>query len=96
MKSLKPSMRENKRYLLVVGEGNGNLKENIEKAILDFNGIRGLSKCGLGFIKSEGNKAIISINREAVDIVRASLAIGSEKISVKKVSGTLKGLKTRD
>lgn len=90
MKSLKPSARENKRYLLVKGK---NLKSNIEKAILNFIGVLGMSKVGLGWIKSSSNSAIISINREMVDPVRASFCAWSEKISVEKVSGTLKGLR---
>ena len=111
MKTLKPTMRENKRYLLVHGK---NLKENIEKSILEFIGILGMSKCGLSFIKAithsdshthreeakhrgtlktENDKAIICINREMVDSVRASFAVFPEKISVEKVSGTLKGLR---
>ena len=90
MKPLKPSMRENKRYLLVKGE---NPKENIEKAILEFVGVLGLSKCGLNFIKSDKNSAIISVNREAVDSVRASLAVYKEKMEVVRVSGTLRGLR---
>ena len=85
-------MRENKRYLLVIGK---NLKENIEKAILDFIGVLGMSKCGLSFVKTEKDKAIICINREMVDSVRASLVVWPEKIEVKKVSGTLKGLRGR-
>ena len=90
MKSLKPSTRENKRYLLVRGK---NLKKNIEKSILEFIGVLGLSKVGLGFIKTEKDSVIISINREMIDSVRASFCVFSEKISVEKVSGTLKGLK---
>jgi len=113
MKTLKATMRENKRYLLVRGE---NLKENIEKAILEFVGILGMSKTGLSFIKAithsdshthreeakhrealkreaENEKAIICINREAINEVRASFAVFPEKIEVKKVSGTLKGLR---
>jgi len=87
MKSLKPSSREKKRYLLVEGE-----IKDIEKAILEFVGILGMSKICLGWIKSKKNSAIISVNREMVDSVRASLCVWPEKISVKKVSGTLKGL----
>jgi len=90
MKSLKPSARENKRYLLIKGK---NLKENIEKAILDFIGVLGMSKVGLGWIKINTNSAIISINREMVDSVRASFCVWPEKISVEKISGTLKSLK---
>jgi len=90
MKPLKPSQRENKRYLLVKGK---NLNKNIERAILDFIGVLGMSKTGLGFIKSNKDSMIIAVNREAVNEVRASLCIWPEKIIVEKVSGTLKGLK---
>lgn len=92
MKPLKPSMRERKRYLLIKGK---NLKENIEKAILEFVGVLGMSKTGLGWIKvnTKSNSAVISINREAVNSVRASLSVWPEKITIERVSGTLKGLK---
>jgi len=92
MKPLKPSMRERKRYLLVSGK---NLKENIPKAIKDFIGVLGMSKTSLSFIKSEKDFSVISINREMLDAVRASLCVWPEKISVKRVSGTIKGLKIR-
>ncbi len=94
MKSLIPSHKENKRYLFVKGEKN-NIKNSIEKAILEFSGILGMSKCGLSFISSDSkdNSVIICINRESVDLVRASFAVFPEKIQVLKVSGTLKGLR---
>ena len=88
MKPLKPSMRENKRYLLVRGK---NLRENVEKAILEFVGKLGMSKTGLSWIKDD----IISVNREAVDSVRASLAVYPEKMEVLRVSGTLRGLERK-
>ena len=91
MKPLIASHKENKRYLIVKGEGR-NIKENIEKAILEFSGTLGMSKCGLSFIKSGEGKTIISVNREAVDLVRASLAVFHEKMEILNVSGTLKGL----
>ena len=56
MKALKPSMREKKRYLLVKGE---NLKLNIEKAILDFVGVLGMSKTGLSWIESKSDEQMI-------------------------------------
>lgn len=93
MKSLKPSMREKKRYLLVRGK---NLKQNIEKAVLDFVGVLGMSKMGLSFIKSDANSAIICVNRNAVDSIRASLVVYPEKISIERVSGTIKGLGTKN
>lgn len=90
MKSLRPSMRENKRYLLISGEVS---KTNIEKAILDFIGVLGMSKTGLDFIKENKDSAIISVNREMVDSVRAAICIAPKKMEVKRVSGTLKGLR---
>ena len=92
LKPLKPSQRENKRYLFVKGK---NLKGNLEKAILDFIGVLGMSKTGLHWVKTGKDFAIISVNREAVNKVRASFAVWTEKISVEKVSGTLKGLKKK-
>ncbi|MBT3404624.1 hypothetical protein HN832_03200 [archaeon] len=91
MKSLKPSLREKKRYLLVEGK---NLKLNIPLAIKDFIGVLGVADTSLKTIKFGENWAIISINKKMLDKVRASFSVWSEKIEVKKVSGTLKGLKT--
>lgn len=90
MKSLKPSMRENKRYLLVQGK---ELRKNIEKAILEFIGVLGMSKLGLEFIEAKNDSAIIAVNRQEIDKVRASLAVFPEKMEVARVSGTLKGLR---
>jgi RNase P/RNase MRP subunit POP5 len=92
MKSLRPSMKENKRYLFVVGE---DLRKNIEKSILEFIGTLGFSKTGLEFIKTDKNSAVIAINREMLNSVRASFAVFNKKIEVKMVSGTLKGLKDK-
>ena len=89
MKPLKPSIREKKRYLLVMGK---NLKTNIPKAIQEFIGTLGMSKTSLSFIKYENDFVVISINREMLDKVRASLCVWPEKMEVKKVSGTIKGL----
>jgi RNase P/RNase MRP subunit POP5 len=93
MKALKPSLRENKRYLLVAGN---NLKKTIPQAILEFSGTLGFSKCGLSFIKTqERDKQIICINRESLNLVRASLCVYKEKIIVEQVSGTLKKLNSK-
>jgi RNase P/RNase MRP subunit POP5 len=83
-------MREKKRYLLVEGK---ELRKNIEKAILDFIGVLGYSKTGLEWIKDDKNSAIISVNREAVNNVRAALCVWPKKMEVKKVSGSLKKLR---
>lgn len=90
MKALKPSHRENKRYLLIRGK---NLKKEVEKAILDFIGVLGMSKVGLSWIDAKKDTGIICINREMIHSVRASLCVWPEKITVEKVSGTLKSLR---
>jgi len=92
MKSLKPSIREKKRYLLIKGS---DLKKSIEKAIYDFIGALGMSKCALKFIKLGKTSAIISINRDSLNHVRASLTASPKNFNVVKVSGTLKGLKQK-
>lgn len=89
MKALKPSMREKKRYLSVKGN---NLEKNIRKAIFDFLGVLGMTDTSLRFIKKNKNSAVIQINREALNKVRASFAVFKDKIEIEKVSGTLKGL----
>jgi len=89
MKPLKPSAREKNRYLLIRGK---MLDENVNKAILDFIGVLGMSKTGLRWIKSEKKSAVISVNRASLNHVRASFAVWPEKIEISKVSGTLKGL----
>jgi len=82
-------MRERKRYVLVRGK---NLKKNIERAIFEFVGVLGVSKLGLSWIKSGKDSAVLCVNREMLDSVRASFAVFPEKLSVEKVSGTLRGL----
>lgn len=90
MKPLKPTMRENKRYILIRGN---NLRKNVKKAVLEGIGILGLSKAGFSWIKVGDSSAIVAVNREALNEVRASFAIFPEKISVERVSGSIKKLK---
>jgi RNase P/RNase MRP subunit POP5 len=90
MKPLNSAIREKKRYLFLKGN---NLRENVEKSILEFIGILGMAKTGLGWIKSDKEQAIISINRKMLEQVKASFTIWPEPIRVTRVSGTLKGLK---
>lgn len=90
MKPLKPTMRENKRYLLIVGK---DLKENVEKAILEYVGTLGYSKATPTWIKLEQDRGVLSINREAINEVRGSFAISNFNIKVEAVSGTLLGLR---
>jgi RNase P/RNase MRP subunit POP5 len=80
-KSLKPSLREKKRYLLLEAG-----KEEAEKAILDYIGILGYGKAGIMWVKEN----ILAVNRNEIDNIKAGLLLA--KIKVKRVSGTLKGL----
>ena len=54
-----------------------------------------MSKTSLNFISSEKDFVVISINREMLEPVRASLCVWPEKMSVKRVSGTIKGLRVK-
>lgn len=90
MKPLKPSMKENKRYLLLRGK---NLKKEVESAVHDFIGVLGMGKASLAFIKQSKDSAILSVNRSSLNHVRASFVVWPHSIKVEKVSGTLKGLK---
>jgi len=89
MKALRPASKEKKRYLLL--EGN-DLRKNVEKSILEFIGILGYSRIGLEWIKQKGNNGILCINREMLDNVKACFCVWPEKVIVKRVSGTLRGL----
>ena len=92
MKALRPSMKENKRYLLVKGKDFMSL----ENVILEFIGILGMAKSSLNWIKKDKSFAIISVNREALNVVRASFAASPKDIQVVMVSGTLNGLKNKE
>ncbi|GBE20132.1 MAG TPA: hypothetical protein ENG87_04835 [Candidatus Pacearchaeota archaeon] len=89
MKPLKPSMREKKRYLLVRGK---TVQEDIEQAIVDFMGTLGVSIAGLSWIEKGKDYAIIAVNRETVNQVRAALTVWPEKMTVERVSGSVKNM----
>ena len=82
---LKPSQRDNKRYFII-----SKTSKDVEKIILDYLGILGAAKANYLEIKNLSDKIVGSVNRKSLDDVRAALAL--EKISVEKVSGTIKGL----
>ena len=86
MKPLKPSHKENKRYLLLEGK---NLKRNVPLAIKEFIGELGLSESSPRWIEEN----VLSINRKSLEKVKASFAVFLIEIKVLRVSGTLKGLK---
>ena len=81
---MKPSMRENKRYLLTDAG-----KEKAEKAIIDFLGTLGYAKAGVMF----ANNNVVAVNRKELDKVRAAFSLAD--IKVRKVSGTMKKLRKK-
>ncbi len=90
MKPLKPSHREHKRYLLISGRDAS--KENIEEAILKFIGVLGYAKASPQFVKSKGEKIILSINRSELDKIRAALMLSGTDMRVERVSGMINKL----
>ena len=87
MLKLKPSMKINRRYILLEVS-----KDKIEKVILEYLGILGWAKAAPVFVKRPGKRIVLAVNRKCLDDIKAALAISSEDIKVLKVSGTLKGL----
>jgi len=83
---LKPSARDNRRYLLI----NCSENDKIEDAILSYIGVLGMAKSAYIKAGERGKKIIGSVRREELNNVRAALCLAG--ISVEKVSGTLKGL----
>jgi RNase P/RNase MRP subunit POP5 len=90
MKALKPSHREKKRYLLIKGEDAD--KKIIESVILEFIGVLGYAKASPKFLKNEKG-LVLAVNRKAVDKIRSSFLMSGKDVKIKKVSGTIKGLK---
>ena len=92
MKNLKPSHRENKRYLLISGKDAD--KKIIEEVILEFIGVLGYGESSPQFVKNTENKIVLAVNRKSVDKIRASFLMSEKDINIEGVSGTLKGLKS--
>jgi len=91
MKSIKPSHREKKRYLLVKGKDVS--KNAIEKTILEFIGILGYAESGITFVKVLKNSVIVAVNRDAVEKIRSSFLICKKDLSIVKVSGSVSNVK---
>jgi len=85
---LKPSARDNRRYLLIDSVNH----KSIENAILKYIGILGYSKAAFMFVKSDKfeNKIIGSCLRKSLIDVKSALLLSD--IKVEKVSETIKRL----
>ncbi len=83
---LKPSARDNRRYLLIAEKNN----EKIEQALLHYLGVLGMAKSAYMKVNLKKDKMIGSVLRESLNDVRAGLSLA--RIRIEKVSGTIKGL----
>lgn len=91
---LLPTLREKRHYLIIKPRAKKEtsekeLKEKIEKVILNFIGIFGYAKAGPLFIELKKNYAIVSITTKYVSLVKAALSLTNELECV-GVSGTIK------
>jgi RNase P/RNase MRP subunit POP5 len=85
------SLRVKRRYLLIKSS-----KDKVEKTILDYIGILGWAKASPIFVKHDRpGECILSVDRGAINDIRASFAIDAGNIQVARVSGTLKGLRVK-
>ncbi|MDP3916679.1 MAG: Rpp14/Pop5 family protein [Nanoarchaeota archaeon] len=80
LKVLTPVLREKKRYLVYSVDYFGNksagyelTKKYVNKAIFGFIGDLGYGKAGVMFIKGDGKKGIMKVQRGYVDHIRTSL-----------------------
>jgi len=91
MKSLKPSHRERKRYLLIKGK-DADWKI-IEKVILEFVGILGFAEISPNLIKKSKDSLVLVINREGLDKIRAAFLVSRKDLQIVKVSGSVSKVK---
>ena len=91
MKPLKPSHREDKRYLLIKGE-DANFKI-IDEVILEFLGVLGYADVCPKIIYTSDKSLILSINRKMIDKVRACFLMSRKDLRIEKVSGSVKGVR---
>ncbi len=92
MKALKPSHRENKRYLLI--KGSDANKNAVEEIILEFLGVIGYADVCPNVISSGSGKLVLSINRKMIDKVRACFFMSGRDLRVERVSGSVKGVQS--
>ena len=84
----KPSAKIHRRYLLL----DAKSKSQVEKVILEYIGVLGWAKASPVFVQDKSKKLILAVERKSLIDVRAAFEMSPEKISVLKVSGTLRGL----
>ena len=89
MKLLKPSHRENKRYLFIKGKDAN--KETIDNCILEFVGVLGYAEASPKLLKNKKG-LILAVNYKSVDKIRTCFLMSEKDIKIERVSGTIKKL----
>ncbi|MBS3167773.1 hypothetical protein J4216_01470 [Candidatus Woesearchaeota archaeon] len=100
-KTLLPSLKEKKRYLVYETLSSGQVKGDETKEVItnsfkELFGLEGLAMAGLNFVEFKDNKGIIRVNNKSLDMLRASFCfigkINKEEAIVRSVgvSGMLK------
>ncbi len=90
--TLSASLKEDRRYLVLLVKNRENAKESVESAILKYVGILGYAKAGPMIIetgvKGDESYAILAINRKSLEQIKAACSLS--KIRCIGVSGTIK------
>ncbi|MDD5254173.1 MAG: Rpp14/Pop5 family protein [Candidatus Nanoarchaeia archaeon] len=87
LKTLIPSLRERKRYLVFEihsSEKLNNAKNEILNSIKSFLGSFGLAKAGVQVLETKGNKGIIKVNNKELNNVKTALIL-TNKINQRDV-----------
>jgi len=106
MKTIPPSAKERKRYILIKVESDWKAEKNdierlVIQACLQFLGELNMARIGMQLVPDswDGKTGIIRVGHKYVDEVKAALALMKEfnghkiTISSLKVSGSIEGLK---
>ena len=97
MKVLRPTLREKRRWILVIFEGNRpeNSGRFVVSVLRRYLGVLGMA---LAHPKVEEKdwKVLISVNREYVDVVRAAIVLGKGEYLLRTVvAGTVEALRRK-
>ena len=99
MKSLLPSLREKKRYVVFEVIGDASLQKasaEIMRSASKLLGDLGMSKANIRFMNERFDpglkKGVLRVNRKYVDHAKAAMALVNQDFTIKTagVSGTLK------
>jgi len=96
IKSLLPTLKEDKRYILyeiMSKEKINSYREMIEQEIRGFIGDLGIARAGLRFVEEKNNRGILQVNRKALHEIKTALALANNyNVRTIKVSGTINKL----